>query len=259
MGDPHGQKLLDAYDEAYFELLMDRMAEAEGTRLLARTEALRADPSAAIPEELHKKFLRLISHAFAARWKKKEAAQAQAVKEEKRAKRERRVNFTWSLASKIAVSIILLAAIVSVAFASAPELRAMVINTVMDVYDTHTVFNFTQSQGDVPEELELSPTWIPEGYELMQEDWISSCAYQYFANDEGNTFSVEKYVPNTLDVDTEDAEVTSVQPQGYDGTLIHKNDEYRFIWLNTDENIVYVVGTTGLSLEDATKIAENFF
>jgi hypothetical protein len=135
----------------------------------------------------------------------------------------------------------------------------MVINTVMDVYDTHTRFAFVESQGDVPEGLELSPTWIPEGFELVKEEWISVCSYQYFENQEGNTVIVEKYFPTTLDVDTENAEVTSVQPQGYEGTLIHKNDEYRFIWLNTDENVIYIVGTTGLSLDVASKIAENLF
>jgi hypothetical protein len=258
MGDQHQQTLLEEYEEAYFRLLMDRMAEAEGTDLLARSEALRADPAAAIPEELHKKFLRLISHAFAARRKKEEADQAQAAKEEKRAKRERRVNFTWSLASKIAVSIILLAAIVSVAFASAPELRAMVINTVMDVHDTYTDFSFVSSEREAPAELVITPGWIPNGFDLAGEDFISTCAYQSYESGSGESILLEKFLPNTISMDTEDAVVTAVETQGYSGTLIQKGEENQLIWLNTDENIVYIVGTTGLADEITFKIAENF-
>ncbi len=51
-------------EERLFKRLMGQYMEAEGERLLAENERLRADPSAAVPPELDKKCLELIRGAF---------------------------------------------------------------------------------------------------------------------------------------------------------------------------------------------------
>jgi hypothetical protein len=47
-----------------FELLMEQVAKAEGERLLAENERLKADPTAAVPEELNRRMLTLIDGHF---------------------------------------------------------------------------------------------------------------------------------------------------------------------------------------------------
>ena len=51
-------------EERLFKRLMGQYMEAEGERLLAENERLRADPSTAVPPELGKKCLELIRGAF---------------------------------------------------------------------------------------------------------------------------------------------------------------------------------------------------
>lgn len=51
-------------EECLFKQLMRQYMEAEGERLLAENERLKADPSAAVPPELDKKCLELIRGAF---------------------------------------------------------------------------------------------------------------------------------------------------------------------------------------------------
>ena len=45
------EKLEEQYEDAYFALLMDAVAEKEGVRLEELNDHLNQDPSAAVPEE----------------------------------------------------------------------------------------------------------------------------------------------------------------------------------------------------------------
>jgi hypothetical protein len=47
-----------------FELLMEQVAKAEGERLMAENERLKADPSATVPEEVSRRMLALIDGHF---------------------------------------------------------------------------------------------------------------------------------------------------------------------------------------------------
>jgi hypothetical protein len=60
----HREKLQEQYEEAMFTLLMDTMAEQEGSTLLAEAERLNNDSNAAISEELYKKFQKIICDSF---------------------------------------------------------------------------------------------------------------------------------------------------------------------------------------------------
>lgn len=51
-------------EERLFKRLMRQYMDTEGASLLAENERLRADPSAAVPQELDKKCLELIRGAF---------------------------------------------------------------------------------------------------------------------------------------------------------------------------------------------------
>ena len=54
------EDLYAQYEDAFFALLMNEVAEAEGQELLKKNEQLLADPNAAVPEAVSKRCLRTI-------------------------------------------------------------------------------------------------------------------------------------------------------------------------------------------------------
>lgn len=64
------EKLYEQYEDAVFALLMDKVAEENGKKLLQQNEALLADPDADVPETLSKRCLRTIEKAYRkSQWK----------------------------------------------------------------------------------------------------------------------------------------------------------------------------------------------
>ena len=58
------EKLLEQYEDAYFALLMDEVAEQEGTRLEKLNKELQNDPKAAVPDEVDRKCIKAIDRHF---------------------------------------------------------------------------------------------------------------------------------------------------------------------------------------------------
>lgn len=233
------EQLMQEYEDLIFKILMDRVAQAEGARLLEENERLLADPEAAVPESVQRRVEKTIQDAFDGR--KKEF-----------------VHRSLRRALKVAViAAILLALTATVAFAASPALRAKAINTVKNIYETHTDFAFTSDKPHA-QELEINAIWLPDGFSIQSEGSISTHTWENYANDSGATVSIEKSLPISTAVDTEDATVTSVIVQGFEGTLIEEGDYSTVLWLNTNENVVYYVDGEGISSELLLEIAESF-
>ena len=58
------ERLYERYEDAVFALLMDRVAEENGKKLLQQNEELLADPDVAVPETLSTRCLRTIEKAY---------------------------------------------------------------------------------------------------------------------------------------------------------------------------------------------------
>lgn len=64
------EKLYEQYEDAVFALLMDKVAEENGKKLLQQNEELLADPDAAVPKALSRRCLRTIEKAHRkSQWK----------------------------------------------------------------------------------------------------------------------------------------------------------------------------------------------
>ena len=59
------EKLEEQYEDAYFALLMDAVAEKEGARLEELNDQLNRDPTAAVPEEIDRRCRKVINRHFA--------------------------------------------------------------------------------------------------------------------------------------------------------------------------------------------------
>lgn len=236
------KELMEEYEDILFKIMMDRVAKSEGARYLKENERLVEDPEAEVPESIQKHARQAIQGAFSTRRKQKR---------------------TRSLLRGLRVAVIaaiLIALMVGFAFAAFPALKANVINTILNIYDTHTDFFFSEeepiSQKNGTSKVPLQVDWLPEGFALVDE--VSNEEYtirRYETEDQ--VIHVCKSFPRTYTIDTENAEITSIEMLGYEGTLIEKNKEKHILWLNADTSMVYDVYTDGLSLEEILKIAEN--
>ena len=119
------EQLWEKYEDAVFAILMDAVAEQEGKRGLQLMEELEHDPSAQVPAEVQRKAEKTIRKAFAAK------------------NRESMKHFTFKVAQRIAVAVLVVVITTACAFAAFPEVRANVLNTIIRTFKDHTEFEFS--------------------------------------------------------------------------------------------------------------------
>lgn len=236
------QELFEQYEDAYFAILMDQVAKEEGRKAIAHNKQLKEDPTAAVPEMIQRRCENTIQKAFSVKRRKKTG------------------RILWKGIHTAAVIVLLFAATLSFAVAASPTFRANFLNMVLNTFETYTDFSFTSTSEtrNVAPELEINPGWLPDGFDIVENDSIETCAWKSYLNDtNGASIRIEKLYPTTVGLDTEDSEMETVEIQGYPAQLITKNDEVRIIWLNSDRDIVYLIFTEWVPVEEALKIAEN--
>lgn len=231
-------ELQQEYEDILFKIMMDRVAQAEGARLLEENQQLLEAPDAEVPQTVQKHAYKTIQTAFSKK------------------KRSRRMGSLRRGLRVAAIAAILVALLTGVTFAAFPDVRAKVINTIKDIYETHTNFIFTEN--NVPhQEIEIIAGWIPEGFSIQEEGVIDTSAWKVYKNESDSRINIEKSLPISSSIDTENAEMTTTTIHGFEATLITKTDEARIIWLDTDDGIVYFVNVEKLPVETLLKIAEN--
>lgn len=233
------EELQQEYEDILFKIMMDRVAQAEGTRLLEENQQLLEQSDAEVPQEIQKHAYKTIRSAFSKR------------------KRSQRAGSLRRGLRVAVIAAILIALTMGVTFAAFPDVRAKVINTIKNIYETHTDFTY-QTDAEAPKDLEINVGWLPEGFDIREEGSISNHSWEDYEDNQGNVIMIEKSFPiGTSSIDTEDANIISTTMHGFEATLITKNKEARILWLDTEKNIVYFVNTEGLSIETMLKIAES--
>lgn len=242
---PDQNELWERYEDAMFTLLMDEVAHQEGQEQLEWKKQLNDDPSAALPEEVRKKGEQTIRKAFAA--KKRRSA--------------RHVGFRMFQRIAVAVMLVILTAVC--AFAAFPEVRAGILNMIAQEYEDHTDISFsTTSSNEYPAaNYDVTLGWIPEGFIMTQDETEYSSALKLYEREDGGTLSVvaSSAEGRTTSVDTEDAKVTSVTIQGYDGTLVEKDDGQWvcIIFVVPEKNMMVCIDSEFIKVEETLKVAEN--
>lgn len=234
------EQLLEQYDDLLFTALMERVAEKEGARLMEENAKLRADPSMDIPAESYQRGLQAINRAFAAHARRSGARVAGRV------------------LRNIAVAVLVITLITAVSFAAFPELRAHVINTFLDIYETHTDFSFGETSFEAGD-LTLDIKWLPDGFKLKEEGSTHNEEWKIYWDGADAYIILEKSTPITQSVDTENARIERISIQDFDGTLILKDDMVDIVWLNTISHTVYSVMAQQVDVEDVITIGENLF
>ena len=238
------EQLWENYEDAVFAILMDAVAEQEGEKGLQLMEELENDPSAQVPEEVQRRAEKTIRKAFAAQSRRS----------------ARHVGFRMFQRIAVAVMIVILTAVC--AFAAFPEMRSNVINTVIKICEDHTDITFADmGDGDcASKNYQITPNWLPEGFELSEEGDTSVSIWKLYRNTtDGNIYISETTAENnSMAVDTEDAKVSQIKIKNYDATLVIK-DEMNWnclIFSIPEKGVVIYIDSEFIPYQDIIRVAE---
>lgn len=248
------EKLLEQYEDAYFALLMDEVAEQEGARLERLNKELQDDPAAAVPVKIDRMCIKAIDHYFA---------------------RQRRGGYLRTakrVFTHVAVIVTVMVMMFTTAFALSPDFRASTLNLLITVEDQYTQLTMTGDESDeglgqskIPsapyspgayfENLEIG--WIPEDFTCTRSDYNN---FVGFEAPEGLCFSISRANGHgTLNVDTENADrIVNITVNGIDGIQIFKNGRIHSVLSDLEHSFFIQLRTSdGISEETHQRILEN--
>ena len=244
---PNRNQIQEQYEEALFALLMDDVAEEEGRELLKRAETLNRDTNATVPDDLDQKCRKIIGKAGQKeRW-------------------EHARRWTVKTLRRVVMVAILAGMLFAVAYATIPEVRVGVRNLILTVNEDSTDLSVRPERLS-EEEKEDSPLYcyslpgIPDGYnrEVVNNESSSSRVYWY-ETENGNSFRIllQQGSENTnFGIDTENAVVTNVVVNGYEGICAEKDGTVQVSWADTERMIFILVSSTEFDKETVLKLAE---
>ena len=169
------EKLYEQYEDAVFALLMDKVAEENGKKLLQQNEELLADPDAAVPETLSKRCLRTIEKAYRkSQWK----AAAKKV--------------TRAL-NRVALWILVPLFLFGTAFAASETVRVKTLNFLITNFEFGTEFRIENTASATPQQQSMTPIvddCIPSDYDLISQSSTSLFEKYLYANDSDSEVSI---------------------------------------------------------------------
>lgn len=241
------EKLQENYEDSVLALLMDEFAESEGKRYIKENERLRRAPSAAVPEEIETRALRLIDREFS---------------------RKNRVCTGGKLLrflGRLAIAAVIAALLFGAAFALSETVRAGTLNFLMQMDERIATWQFVEDEGTEPDGLngvpEIIVDWIPEGYERQPQmvtgpsDFVLDCT-----NDAGGLIrvSVHESDDSIYTLNLEDSDYYSEIPvQNCDGILINKDSIIRIYWSYKDTGLVASVESPDIDADTLIHVAES--
>ena len=238
------EKLYEQYEDAVFALLMDKVAEENGKKLLQQNEELLADPDAAVPETLSKRCLRTIEKAYRkSQWK----AAAKKV--------------TRAL-NRVALWILVPLFLFGTAFAASETVRVKTLNFLVTNFEFGTEFRIDNSASSAQQE-SMMPTienCIPSDYELVAQSSTSLFENYMYANDSDSEVNITIYsLENTggaVTIDTEDAEVWYNTIFDQSVMFVQKADTYQAVWTDIEAQKMYALTSSNTALDVVCGIVE---
>lgn len=237
------EKLYEQYEDAVFALLMDKVAEENGKKLLQQNEELLADPDAAVPETLSKRCLRTIEKAYRkSQWK----AAAKKV--------------TRAL-NRVALWILVPLFLFGTAFAASETVRVKTLNFLVTNFEFGTEFRIDNTSSSPQES--MMPTvedCIPSDYDLISQSSTSLFENYMYANDSDSEVNITIYsLENTggaVTIDTEDAEVWYNTIHDQSVMYVQKAGTYQVVWTDVENQKMYVISSSNTELDIVYGIVE---
>ena len=230
-----------------FALMLDRVAEEEGRELLKQAELLNQDPNSAVPGELDQKCRKIIG------------------KTGQKERRDRTRRWMVKTLRRVAMVAILAGLLFAVAYATIPEVRVGFLNLVLTVHEDSTDLSIQPGVLDDKRELNrvlyrYTLPEIPDGYdrEVVNNETENSRMYWYEteAGDEFWILLEQGSETTKCGIDTENAAVTHVVVNGYDGICTEKNGTVQVAWADTERLVFISVYSSEFDEETVLKLAE---
>lgn len=241
------ERLYEQYEDAFFALLMNRVAEANGKELMQKNEELLADPNAAVPESLSKRCLHTIEKSY------------------RKAQIQKAAKKTLRTLNRVALWILIPLFMFVGVFAASETVRVKTLNYLVETFDFGTSYELFVGQNNMEVPIEENKARVlnavPADFVLItNEESETSCIY-HFQNGHSEEFEVSIYYiseasVSTVTIDTEDAEVREENLDGQGVSIVHKDNFYQIFWLEDTSNLMFVVYGEDISLDILQTVAE---
>ena len=207
------EDLYAQYEDAFFALLMNEVAEAEGQELLKKNEQLLADPNADVPEAVSKRCLRTIEKSC------------------RKARFQRNMQTVLRKLNRVALWILVPMLLFVGVFAASETVRVKTLNYLIEEFDVGTAFFFRNDPNAEPTQdfsatdfTEAVQKYIPAEYSLAFKNADNISCTLYFVNDTSKEIEASEYHLEYIDVtvilDTENANVQNTVINGQDVLII---------------------------------------
>ncbi len=274
--DKDYEALVEDYEDALMRVVMYRVAQEDGKRLIQEAENLEKS-GFEVPKELDEKCLKLIRDGCAAGQRSQAPSPEGAFEGHSR----RRGIRLYTVARAALIAILAAVVLFCTAYAINEDFRVGVLNFFLELRENGTWFSFQNSgeggnsgyqpqTSNTEEDFPFEFTYIPEGYELFDREVYDLGAdgkgyyCGYLATEDAPHefyFDISPVSEGTgLFVDTEDAVVTEMSIRGYDGWLIEKTDtvsqreSVMYLWFDLSLGYSFEFSSLGISPEESQKI-----
>ena len=172
----------------------------------------------------------------------------------------------WKRALKVAAMFALTVSLGLMAVG--PTARASIMRWIQETYETYILYRYTDEYNEILPEYGIRA--LPDGYEEISQSGtadlnatgeIVSCEYE---NPEGDKiiFTYLAMSDGTLSAfSTDDADVTDVEVQGFDGKFFAARDPANWntlMWMDTRNNLHFAIDGY-FSMDDMMRMAESVY
>jgi len=256
------EKLIEAYEDALFAVLMEEVAQSEGNKALELSERLNADPDVKVPSSLHERSMKTIQTEFAKR------SITQAGRVSKR------------IFNRVAVAALIAALLFTTAFATSERVRVYTYNAIIDVCDAYSRLTFSSDVGskltDLDDSIESNLVFnyniatpnLPSGYDIVSgsTEPFGSNFYRNQAGDEIELDVIPFSCPTIFKFDTENAEKHDMSINGCPAVMYTKMIDYTLgvdpyimrsiMWIDEQREIAVYARATDLTTEQLIRLLE---
>lgn len=240
--------LYDAYEDGFFRLVMNNVAEKEGKLLFDENEMLKGVPGSIPSEEDIKKFSQLLDFRL------------------KKSKHRHNAPRFSKMINRATVAALAIIIVFSATMVTVQAFRIQVLNFLISIESKYTAYRLSGGDENNKNKAGLAvnwtnayvPTYIPEDYEVTSIFSSDALKKIILTNKKDKALYIiycEYSSFNSIAVDTENASlVKKVKINGEDGTLSVKDTTVTVAWI-IDEHLFTVQGS--LNTDEAVRLAES--
>ncbi len=233
------EKLQEQYEDALFALLMEEFAAEEGKSALEENERLKRDPAFDVPPDVRQRCLKTIAKTCT-----------------KQSLRRTGKSFC-KVFTKVAVVATLCMLLFTTAIAVSPTLRANTFNLIISTFEDRTELRLENSTNDSGPD-HVTAGWLPDGYQLIEAENNAFQIRNVYKDQSGNSVFVNvlRNSSTVVGIDTEQADVETVNINGQLTMIIQKDNISQIVWANEILGYQVVVRSEDLPSDTLMKIAE---